>query len=65
MLGICPNCKIKLKDPPFNSRETNEVLLVLNYRKLVESKKIPKSIEETDYCELCNASKDDLKKQLI
>jgi len=63
MLGICPNCKIKLKEPPFNNRETNEVMLVINYRKLIENKLIPKSLEELGFCELCNAKKEDIEKQ--
>jgi len=63
MLGICPNCKIKLKEPPFNKRNTNEVMLVLAYRDLVETGKIPKKIEELGYCELCNAKKEDLERQ--
>ena len=63
MLGICPNCKIRLKDPPYNERDTNEVMLVITYRNLVETGKIPKSIDEIGYCELCNAKKQDLESQ--
>ena len=63
MLGICPNCKIKLKEPPFNERDTNEVMLVIKYRDIIENGKSPKSIEELGYCELCNAKKGDLEKQ--
>ena len=63
MLGICPNCKIKLKEPPFNDRETNEVMLILNYRKLVENKIILKPLEQLGFCELCKAKKEDLDKQ--
>ena len=63
MLGTCPNCKIKLKEPPFNDRETNEMLLVLNYRKMVENNIIPRSIEELGFCELCKAKKQDIQKQ--
>jgi len=63
MLGICPNCKIKLKDPPFNDRDTNEVMLVIKYRKAVENGCTPKSIDDLGYCQLCNAKKEDLEKQ--
>jgi hypothetical protein len=63
MLGICPNCKIKLKEPPFNERKTNEVMLIIDYRNLVETGKPPKSIDKLGYCELCNAKKEDLEKQ--
>ncbi len=63
MLGICPNCKIKLKEPPLNGRDTNEVMLVLTYRDILESGKVLKSIDELGYCELCNAKKEDLKEQ--
>jgi hypothetical protein len=60
MLGICPNCSIRLKDPPFNDRVTNEVMLVIKYRGIVESGKFPKTINELGYCELCNAKKEDI-----
>ena len=63
MLGICPNCKIKLKTPPFGKRETNEMLLVLNYRKIIENKIQLKSIDELGYCELCDATKKELESQ--
>jgi len=63
MLGICPNCKIRLKEPPFNDRDTNEVMLVIKYRDIVENGSLPKSVEELGYCELCNAKKEDLDEQ--
>ncbi len=63
MIGKCPSCGIKLKDPPFNNRETNEVMLTLKYRDLVENKKSFLSIEKAGYCQLCNASLKDLKGQ--
>lgn len=65
MLGICPNCKIRLKEAPFNERKTNEVMLVLAYRDIIESGKSPKSIGELGYCELCNAKKRDLEEQKV
>ncbi|MBR9705230.1 hypothetical protein GOV12_07495 [Candidatus Pacearchaeota archaeon] len=63
MLGVCPNCKISLKDPPVENRNTNEVMLVLKYRGLVEQGIILKSIEDLGYCELCKATLESLKKQ--
>ena len=63
MIGICPNCKIKLKEPPFSGRETNEVVLTLKYRQLVENNKKLKNINEIGYCELCNADEDDFIEQ--
>jgi hypothetical protein len=63
MLGICPNCKIKLKEPPFNGRDTNEVMLVIKYRDAVENGNILKSMDDLGYCELCNAKKEDVEKQ--
>lgn len=63
MLGICPNCKIKLKEPPFNSRDTNEVMLIINYRKLIENQIPIKSMDEVGYCELCKSTKKDLEEQ--
>lgn len=63
MIGICPNCSIKLKEPPFNNRETNEVMITLGYRKLIESGVKPKKINELGYCEVCKATFEDLKNQ--
>ncbi len=63
MLGICPNCNIKLKEPPYTDRDTNEVMLVIRYRDIIESGKKPKSVDELGFCELCNAKKEDLEKQ--
>ena len=63
MLGICPNCKIKLKEPPFNDRDTNEVMLVIKYRDAVENGNLLKSMDELGYCELCNAKKEDVEEQ--
>lgn len=65
MIGKCPNCGIKLKDPPFNERETNEVMLTLKYRNFVENNKIIYSIKKKGYCEICNAKIKDLEKQMI
>jgi hypothetical protein len=65
MIGICPNCNIRLKEPPFKDRETNEVMIVMIYRNLLD-KKIPiKPIEELGYCEVCKAKLEDLNKQKI
>lgn len=63
MIGICPSCGINLKEPPFNNRETNEVVLTLKYRDLVENNKPNPSIEKAGYCQLCNASLKDLQSQ--
>jgi len=63
MLGICPNCNIKLKEPPFTERDTNEVMLVIRYRDIIEAGKFFKSMDELGYCELCNAKKHDLETQ--
>ena len=63
MIGICPSCGINLKEPPFNNRETNEVMLTLKYRDLVENNEPLNSIEKAGYCQLCNASLKDLQGQ--
>jgi len=63
MIGMCPHCKIQLKEPPFNNRETNEVMIVLIYRRLIESGAKLKNIVESGVCEVCRATLDDLKKQ--
>ncbi len=63
MLGICPNCNIKLKEPPLSDRNINEVMLVIQYRSIIEAGKFLKSIDELGYCELCNAKKQDLESQ--
>ena len=63
MIGVCPHCGIRLKEPPHNNRETNEVMIVLIYRKLIESKKDLPSLKETEKCIVCNATAEDLIKQ--
>ena len=63
MIGKCPSCGIYLKEGPFGERNTNEVVLTLKYRDIVENRKIIPSIEEAGYCLLCNATIDDHKKQ--
>ena len=63
MIGICPNCTIKLKEPPFNNRETNEVMTTLIYRDLIESGVKLRKINELGYCEICKATLKDLKEQ--
>ena len=62
MIGICPHCKIELKKPPFNNRETNELLIVMNYRSKIDNNIKIKSIDEVGYCEVCNAKVEDIKR---
>jgi hypothetical protein len=63
MIGICPHCKIRLKEKPFSERITNEIIIVINYRKKIESKAEIKTIEQLQYCEICNATLQDIKEQ--
>ncbi len=63
MIGRCPHCKIDLNKPPFNGRNTNEVVLTLNYRNKVENNEKLESVEKMGYCELCNAKLEDLEEQ--
>lgn len=63
MLGYCPNCKIKLKEPPFGKRNTNEMLVIMAYRKFIDSKTKIRPIDEAGYCEICNATKDEIEIQ--
>jgi len=63
MIGICPHCGINLKEPPINNRETNEVMIVLIYRKFIESDNKLPSLEETGKCVVCNATIEDVLKQ--
>lgn len=63
MIGKCPNCNIRLDHAPFNKREINEMILILNYRKVVESGTVLRPIEELGYCELCLASVQDIQEQ--
>ncbi|MBS3093055.1 hypothetical protein J4456_00565 [Candidatus Pacearchaeota archaeon] len=65
MIGRCPNCGIKLKEPPFSERETSEVLITLKYREMVENNIKIFSIEEKGYCEICNAQPDELEAQIL
>lgn len=64
MIGICPNCSIRLKEPPFNERETNEVMITLAYRDIIDSGAIPRKIDELGYCEVCKATLEDIKDQV-
>ena len=59
MLGICPNCKIELKKLP-NKNEISEMMLILNYRKLIDNGEKPKSIDELGYCEICRTTKKEI-----
>jgi hypothetical protein len=64
MIGKCPNCNIILKKEPFNNtRETNEVMVILAYRKLMDLGKKPKNPFELGYCEICNSTLEDLEIQ--
>ncbi len=63
MIGKCPNCNIQLKEPPFEGRNTNEVMLTLKYRGLVESNTKLPTIEKAGYCTVCDAKLADLKEQ--
>lgn len=63
MIGICPNCKIRLKEKPYSERITNEILVVMNYRRKLDSKLPIKTIEQLEYCEICNATLKDLEEQ--
>ncbi|MEK6872404.1 MAG: hypothetical protein AABW90_00140 [Nanoarchaeota archaeon] len=65
MIGTCPNCGIKLKEPPFGNRETNEVMITLRFRKMIDNNSKPKPIEETGICEICEASLEAIKKQRL
>ena len=63
MIGICPNCGIKLKEPPFNQREMNEVIITLRYRKYKDNDLEIPSVEKTGHCLICSASLQDVKMQ--
>ncbi|MEK6830780.1 MAG: hypothetical protein AABX77_02025 [Nanoarchaeota archaeon] len=55
MIGKCPNCGIKLKEAPFGNRETNEVVLTLKYRELIDNHIKINSTEKGGCCEICGA----------
>ncbi len=63
MIGVCPHCGISLKHPPHNDRETNEVMIVLIYRRLIESGDDLQTLKETKKCVVCNATAEDLVEQ--
>jgi hypothetical protein len=63
MIGTCPNCEIDLKKPPFENRNTNEVLITLKYRSFKDNNKLITSMEKAGYCEICDATLDMLEKQ--
>lgn len=63
MIGKCPNCGINLKEPPFENREINEVVVTLKYRHFIDNNKPIVSIEKAGYCEICNTKLGQLKEQ--
>ena len=63
MIGKCPHCGIELKNPPFNGRETSEVMIVLTYRRLIETGAKIESIKSSGICHVCRATLEDLKEQ--
>ncbi|MBT4241513.1 hypothetical protein HOD75_01295 [archaeon] len=63
MMDTCPNCGINLKQPPFNNRNTNEVMIVLNYRKFMDNDQPIGSFEDLGVCEVCDATKQDVVEQ--
>ena len=63
MIGRCPHCGISLKEPPFNKRETNEVMIVMAYRRIIDNNQEPKNITEIGYCEVCRATPEDKEEQ--
>ena len=65
MIGICPHCKINLAQPPFNGRTTNEVMLTIDYRKIIENNLKLKNFKNLGYCELCKATKKDHEEQKL
>ena len=56
MIGKCPNCGISLTEPPFENRETNEVVITLKYRKILDNDMKPKPVNESGICEICDAT---------
>ncbi len=52
-----------LKEPPFDNRTTNEVMITLRYRDRVDNNQSIGSIESKGYCEICDARLEDLEKQ--
>lgn len=63
MMGTCPHCGIRLKEPPENKRERNEVMLVIAYRKIVEAGSKLKDLAELGHCQLCHATLKDIESQ--
>ena len=63
MIRKCPNCGIELDKPPFNKRSTNEVMITLIYREKKDNNQPIKGILELGYCEICNATAEDIEEQ--
>ena len=64
MIGKCHHCGIELTKPPFKkNRNTSELLLTLSYRKKIEGGESFLPVKDLGYCELCNASLDELEEQ--
>lgn len=64
MIGRCPHCGISLKEPPFNGRETNEVVITLRYRNIVENNIPLMTVDQKGYCDVCKANLRDIKEQV-
>lgn len=65
MIGKCPHCGIELKAPPFNGRETNEVMIVLTYRRLIETGVQIEPVKSSGSCPVCRATIKDFEEQKI
>lgn len=63
MIRRCPNCGIELDKPPFNNRSRNEVMITLIYREKRDNGIKIKDILELGYCEICNATVEDVSEQ--
>jgi len=65
MIGKCPHCGISLSQPPFENRNTNEVLLTLRYRDFIDNNKPIPTVEQKGYCEICNAKLKDVHVKIV
>ena len=63
MIGKCPHCGIGLGKPPHENRETNEVMLTMAYRRMVDNGLDIGSVDDTGYCPICNATKQAIERQ--
>jgi len=64
MIGKCPFCNIELSKPPIDKKSINEMLLIIEYRKKLDSGGSFQPVKDLGYCELCNSTIEEINSQI-